>query len=102
MSEVSVGARDGARRARHDMAIKNYLALLLSLAAPAAADDRAALTALYIATHGAGWGQPAAGWMGPEPPCSGSTANWAGLVTSCTPSACSNPGCSSDGRVMGL
>ena len=77
------------------------LLLLLSLTSPAAADDQAVLVKLYEVTNGAGWsGNSNSGWLGSEPPCSGSTANWAGLVT-CTSSGCIS-GCSSDGRVVGL
>ena len=54
-------------------------------------DDKVALAALYEATGGASWGSNGngdckTGWMVGEP-CSGATANWAGLF------------CSSDGRV---
>jgi len=65
------------------------LLVLLSLAAPAAASEgpatpaaeRAALVAFYEATGGAGWasncGGPCnEGWLGPDPPCNGGTANW--------------------------
>ena len=81
--------------------VRPLVLLLLSLAVPAAADDRAALVELYKATNGAAWSGNYGGnngWLGSEPPCSGSTANWAGLVTS----EGYTSGCSIEGRVVGL
>ena len=80
--------------------VRPLVLLLLSLAVPAAADDRAALVELYKATNGAAWSGNGGnnGWLGSEPPCSGSTANWAGLVTS----EGYTSGCSIEGRVVGL
>lgn len=91
LASLGASVRAPAARARATAAaalLRDFMLtrLLLSLHLLAAADDRAALEALYHATGGAGWRQNT-GWLGTDEPCSGSTSNW------------ENVGCANDGTV---